>query len=128
MKRKIKNLNGFNNDPSILSQYIVPYSTQDNNRYKHLDQLLLEDRKVIRATINPIDLGIMPFDGVSEHIVTADEENRIDIVATKIYGSASLYWILCYANSLEDPYDLPVGFPLIVPNISALRRFPNPLS
>ena len=62
------------------------------------------------------------------YTVTAADENRIDIIATKVYGAAYLYWILCYINNIEDPLNVPVGRILLVPKISGLRQFPNPLS
>lgn len=127
-KKRIKNLKGFKNGHNIKSQYIVSYSIENNSRYKHIDELLLEDGKIIKSTLGPINLGVLPFDGVETYVVTAAEENRIDIIATKFYGNASLYWIICYANRLSDPYNLPIGTFLEIPNIGALRRFPNPLS
>lgn len=128
--KKIKNLKGRSDDSYIVSHYIVPYSIVSNNRYKRIDELRLYDGKNIKATLNNrIDLNIdLSKTGATTYIVPASEENRIDLVALKAYGSSSLYWVICYANSIADPLDLPVGAHLIIPNLTGLRDFPNPLS
>ena len=126
--KQLKNLKGRINDDYIKGQYIVPYSINDTSRYKHIDELKLIDGKSIKATLGPVDLSVYPFEGTSMYTVTSADENRIDIIATKLYGSASLYWVLCYMNKIEDPLNIPVGTVLFVPSISSLKRFPNPLS
>jgi hypothetical protein len=128
IKRKLKNMRGFSDAESIRAHYTTRYGFNDTSRYKHIDELLLEDGKLIKSTLGLVDLGVYPFDGISTHIVSAAEENRLDIIATKYYGSASMYWVLCYANVMSDPYDLPIGKSLIIPNKEALWKFPNPLS
>lgn len=129
INKKIKDLKGRVNDTEFIkAQYTVPYSISSNSRYKHIDEILLADGTVIKHTLGPVDLSVYPFDGVDMYTVTAADENRIDIIATKVYGAAYLYWILCYINNIEDPLNVPVGRILLVPKISGLRQFPNPLS
>jgi len=129
INKKIKDLKGHVNDTNFIkAQYTVPYGMKDNSRYKHIDDLLLDDDKVIKSTLGPVNLSIYPYEGTEMYTVTSADENRIDIVATKVYGSASLYWVICYMNSIEDPLNLPVGTILFTPPISSLRKFPNPLS
>ena len=129
IKKRKKDLSGFVNDSDFIkAQYIVPYGVNNPSRYKHIDDLLLDDDKVIKKTLGPVDLGIFPHEGTDFYTVKNYEENRIDIVATKLYGSASYYWVLCYMNNIEDPLKLPAGTVLLVPPISSLKRFPNPLS
>lgn len=131
INKKIKDLKGRLNEDSIKAQYTVPYGIKNASRYKHIDELLIEQngsQKLIKKTLGPIDLGIFPFNGTNLYTVTPAEENRIDIVAYKLYGSASLYWVLCYMNNIVDPLVLPAGRVLYVPDISAVQQFPNPLS
>lgn len=129
INRKIKDLKGQENDIDFIkAQYTVPYGVKNNSRYKHIDELLLDDGIIIKSTLGPVDLSIYPYEGTDLYTVTAADENRIDIIATKIYGSAAFYWILCYINSIEDPLHVPIGTILFTPPISSLRRFPNPLS
>ena len=126
--KRIKNLKSRKNDSYIKAQYVVPYSLENNSRYKHRDELLLEDKALIKATSSPVDMGIIPYEGLIFHTVTSAEENRIDIIATKFYGSASMYWVICMANNISDPLDLPAGRILALPASGSLRHFPNPLS
>ncbi len=128
INKQIKNLKGRLNDNYIEGHYVVPYSINSTSRYKHIDELKLIDSKKIKATLGPIDLNVYPYDGTTEYVVTSADENRIDIISYKIYGTSSLYWVLCYMNLIEDPLNIPVGTVLFVPSISSLKRFPNPLS
>lgn len=116
------------NDSYIENQYNAEYSLNSEERYKHLNKLLLADGKLINATLSPWDMLIYPHSNLGSYVVTAGEENRIDIVATKVYGNASLYWVLCYANGIKDPLKLPIGTYLVVPDIRDLFSYPNPLA
>jgi hypothetical protein len=127
-QRQIKDLKNRLNDDYILAQYKVTYGINDMSRYKHIDELLLADNKVLKATLGPSDMSIYPFNGTNIFTVTAAEENRIDIVAYKVYGAANLYWVLCYFNAISDPLNLPVGTVLFIPELTSLKQFPNPLS
>ncbi len=128
LNKEIKNLKGFHNARDILNQYIVSYNISSLSRYKHIDEILLADNKTIKKTLGPIDLSILPHDGINTYLVTASDENRIDIIAYNIYGAASLYWVLCYMNNIKDPLNIPEGTVLVYPNLSSLTRYPNPLS
>lgn len=128
IRKRKKNLNRFNNASSIKAQYIVPYGADGLSRYKHIDELELEDGKTIKATLGPIDLGVYPYEGTTMFTVTAGEQNRIDIVAYKVYGKASMWWAIAYANNIKNPLRLDIGTVLRIPSISTLKRFPNPLS
>lgn len=116
------------NDPDILGQYMVPYGAEDLSRYKHIDEIQLINGDVLKATLGPIDLGVFPYDTYVFYTVPDHEENRLDIIAYKLYGESSMYWAIAYANQIKDPLILPEGTVLLVPSINTLKRFPNPLS
>lgn len=125
MSRRIpKELNKRYNDSSIVEQYIVPYTVEDDSFYKRIDELLLEDGKRIKATLSPSDMVVFPFGGRDTVIVT---ENRIDVIATKYYGKASLWRAIAYMNGIKDPLKLQKGTPLNLPSKRSLREYPNPL-
>jgi hypothetical protein len=128
INKKIKNLRGRYDDSYIKAHYSVPYSMISNGRYKHIDELLLYDGKLIKATLSPIDLSTIPFDGSQLYLVTSAEKNRLDLIALKFYGSSDLWWVICYMNNISDPLNLPIGKSLIIPVLSGLRKFPNPLA
>jgi len=129
-KKELKNLNKRPNSKEILAHYVVPYNINSLSRYKHIDELLIADEqeKLIKATMGPIDLGIIPYGSFPMYVVPAYEENRIDLIATKLYGSASLYWVICYANNIADPLNIKAGDILFIPDLASLKKFPNPLA
>lgn len=124
LKEKITKLN----DKSILGQYMVPYAAGGLSRYKHIDELHLEDGQRIKATLGPVDMNVHTFEGHTPYVVPEYEANRLDIIAYKFYGKASMYWALAYATGLKDPLNVPEGTMLLIPSLATLKRFPNPLS
>ena len=60
-KGKLKNMKGHPDDSYIKGRYSVSYGIQGDDRYKHIDELSLYDGKRIKATMGPIDLGIIPY-------------------------------------------------------------------
>lgn len=129
MDRKLKPEISKLNSRSILGQYMVPYRADGLSRYKHIDELDLQDGKTIKATLSPVDTSVYPFEVSTEYVVSEADENRLDIIAYKVYGRASMYWAIAYANSIKDPLtEVTAGRILLIPSISTLKRFPNPLS
>ena len=122
--RKERDLGKRFNDPFILAQYAVPYTISSDSFYKHIDELKLADGKIIKATMGPTDMSVIPYDGFELTVVT---DNRIDIVATQHYGKASLWRAIACMNNISDPLKLKQGQLLAIPNINGLRKFPNPL-
>lgn len=123
--RQERDLGKRKNDPSILAQYLVPYTLSSDSFYKHIDELKLEDGKVIKVTMSPTDMSVVPYDGLEPVVAIS---NRIDVIATKHYGKAALWRAIAYMNGISDPLSLYEGQLLVVPNINGLRKFPNPLS
>lgn len=122
--RKERDLGKRFNDPFILAQYAVPYTISSDSFYKHIDELKLADGKIIKATMGPTDMSVIPYDGIEPAVVT---DNRIDVIATQHYGKASLWRAIAYMNDISDPLKLKQGQLLAIPNINGLRKFPNPL-
>jgi hypothetical protein len=122
--RKERDLGKRFNDPFILAQYAVPYTISSDSFYKHIDELKLADGKIIKATMGPTDMSVIPYDGFELAVVT---DNRIDVIATQYYGKASLWRAIAYMNNISDPLKLKQGQLLAIPNINGLRKFPNPL-
>lgn len=125
MNKKTKNLNKRLNDNFIKSQVVVPYSIASDSFYKHIDELVLADGKTIKATLGPVDMSVYPYNGVTTAVVL---DNRIDLIATKHYGKASMWRAVAYLNSIADPLSLKPNTVLMIPNKDALKQFPNPLS
>lgn len=55
------------------------------------------------------------------HEVQVVEENRLDLIAYKYFGSASYSWIIAYFNSIQDGFTVRPGQTLVIPkSLSAL--------
>lgn len=131
LTRQKKNLNKRYNGAGILGQYIVPYTSSSNSRYKHIDELDLAEGKTIKASLGPINLSVFPYSGRTTYVVPLAEAGRLDLIAYRFYGYSSLWWLIAYANKISDPFDdalVYAGKILDIPNIEDARIFPNPLS
>lgn len=129
--RQLKQAETKRNSKKIKAQYAIPYSAKSNSRYKHIDDLQLESGITIKASMGPVNLSVFPFTREFEYIVQRGEEGRLDIIAYKTLGHASMWWAIAYRNHIYDPRDskeVSVGKLLYIPTIESLRTFPNPLS
>ena len=55
------------------------------------------------------------------HRVEDSEENRIDMISYKYYGSVYLWWIIAIANGILDPLlEIASGDTLRIPDISTV--------
>lgn len=90
-------------------QYNVCYDFDHISRYKGLRQLTHnpgdEDRFITLETPNPI-LSNAKF---NYYDVPRMEENRLDLIAYKFYGSAQYSWIVAYFNGIEDGFTVSEG-------------------
>lgn len=121
----------FKDDRDLIKQrYNVEYYLNNLSRYKKIDELLLYDNKVIKAMLSPLDMAIVGIniDNTITYQVPDKFKNRLDLIALEFYGTSTLYWVICYANSITNPYDIPTGKVLYIPDISLLRQAPNILT
>lgn len=58
----------------------------------------------------------------SDRYVTVDRhnENRIDVISFEMYGSSLYWWVIALANNIVDPFIIPLGSILRIPQISSL--------
>lgn len=102
-------------------EYQVCYDYDHISRYKGLRQIAHknEDQKrfIAPETVNPL-LSHAKF---RYYTVYSHEENRLDLIAYKFYGSAQYSWIISYFNGIEDGYTVHEGQRLkILENFSDL--------
>ena len=57
------------------------------------------------------------------HLVEAGEENRLDLISYKFYGTALLYWVIAEASGIDDPFDVPAGITVRIPSKQALYGY-----
>ena len=53
---------------------------------------------------------------------TVNSLDTYDSLALKFYNNPTLYWIICYFNSVNDPFEKPkTGSTLKIPSISTIE-------
>lgn len=114
---------------------LVPYKTLDYkgiqyascrdfnhiSRYRGLRQVIHSpnepDRLVTLETPNPFITNT----DVNYYEVSADTENRLDVIAYRFLGSAQYAWVIAYFNGIEDGFTCREGQRLAIPkSISSL--------
>lgn len=114
---------------------LVPYKTLDYkgiqytscrnfnhiSRYRGLRQVIHSpnepDRLVTLETPNPFATNT----DVNYYEVSADTENRLDVIAYRFLGSAQYAWVIAYFNGIEDGFTCREGQKLAIPkSISSL--------
>lgn len=84
-----------------------------------LKNILLDDNKE-----QYFDLSVPSFDisniGIKDvHLVTQDEEGRLDKICTKYYGDASNIDIVCLINHMFNPFSVKENDLLVIPYINS---------
>ena len=52
------------------------------------------------------------------------EQNTPDLIAYSFYGDERLFWVICLANRIMDPFtELPIGTKICIPNFNAVKEF-----
>ena len=100
-------------DP-IQYTYCVDY--KHISRYRTLRQVihqgLSEGRFVALETTNPIPTVSKNF---KYYTVPLNRENRLDLIAADLLGSATYSWVIAYINRIQDGFTVLQGTQLIVP-------------
>ena len=90
-------------------QYTVCHDYKHISRYRGLRQVVHNpyeaNRFIALETPNPLltNAEFLYYD------VPASEENRLDLIANKFFGSAQYSWIISYFNGIEDGYTVWEG-------------------
>ena len=50
-------------------------------------------------------------------VITMREENRLDIVANDYYNNPKFWWMIAIANNIIDPFDVPIGTRVRIPDV-----------
>lgn len=96
-------------------QYTYCYEYDHISRYKNLRQVIHQglspDRYVALETINAMSSNTE----VDHYVVPSSRENRLDLIARDMLGSATYAWIIAYFNDIEDGFTVPTGRTLTIP-------------
>lgn len=103
-------------------EYNSCYDYSHISRYKGLRRIAHNpydtDRFVTLETPNPIVANNLNF---YSYEVKQAQENRLDLIAEEVYGSAQYSWILSYFNNIEDGFTVNAGQQLkVLKNMSSL--------
>ena len=103
-------------------EYLPPVSYKNASRYKNLRTLKDETNGRIHHE-SPIQQAIKKSSGDDTYVtITNETENRLDIVAYKVYGSPRYWWVIALANYIIDPFSIPAGSTLRVPPLLSLYK------
>ena len=85
-------------------------------RYRRLRQVVnnpnvTEDRFIALETPNPFETHTE----VIYYEVPNSEENRLDLIANKLLGSAQYAWVIAYFNDIQDGFSVYAGQRLMLP-------------
>ena len=105
--------------------YLEPRNFNHISRYRQYYQIADIDNNVTYLeSSNPIKINSK---NSVFHVVADSEEDRLDIIAKKYYGSASMYWVIAMANNLIDPTTVLSGTVLEIPSYESLYENGGPL-
>lgn len=113
----------------IYYDTLIPYSTVDYggieytvcrdfkhiSRYKGLRQVVhsptdTDKRFIALETVNSFNSKAK----YSWYEVLPTEQNRLDLIAKKFYGSAQYSWVIAYMNRIEDGFSIYPGQKIMI--------------
>lgn len=97
-------------------QYTVCPEYDHISRYQNLRQVIhspndVSERFIASETVNPIVSNVE----VTYYTVPATEENRLDLISHKFFGTPNYAWIIAYFNNIEDGFTVQEGQKLVIP-------------
>lgn len=108
------------NPSKIVKKYNVKLSgNQKCSRYGKLKRLVNEDGEAYIETPNRIHIKESTND--SFYSVELGYENRLDLISYKFYKTPFLYWAIASVNHLDNPFDVPAGVVLRIPDIASIQ-------
>lgn len=102
-------------------KYAKPRKYVKISRYGIYRQIIDNNNNMYHETFNQTTVDESPSD--KYHEVQKEEENRLDIISYKYYGSADYYWVIALANNMIDPFIVKVGDILRIPNFYSLTNY-----
>ena len=101
---------------------------QPNNysRYKKHLRILEDSDEQYIETYEPPTIEKSSTDVY--HLVTLADVNRLDLVSYQYYKTPLLWWIIAEASEINDPFNVPLGTVLRVPQLSQIYQLINTLN
>lgn len=106
-------------------RYAMPRKYKNISRYSIYRQILDDDKELYLETVNQTPVDDSELDRY--HKVLKEEENRLDIISNKYYGTPEYYWVIALGNNLIDPMVVRPGEILRIPNFTSLKNWKGAL-
>lgn len=105
--------------------YAVPRQYDHISRYSIYRQILDDNKELYTETVNETTVDNSSLD--KYHEVLKEEENRLDIISNKYYGTPDYYWVIALGNNLIDPFIIKPGEILRIPEFTSLKNWKGAL-
>ena len=89
-----------------------------DSRYR--DLLIYQNKYLEYIHELPMPLYIEKDEEDGYYEVKVENLNRLDSIAQQVYNNPRLWWVIAKANSIIDPFTIPVGTVLVIPSITKL--------
>lgn len=100
-------------------EFIEPRQYTNTSRYTLVRRLQdKETGKIYHENWNKKEIAASSLDTYTT--VTLTEEDRLDILSTLYYDTPRFWWIIALANDIIDPFCLPVGKTIRIPELISL--------
>ena len=102
-----------------MPQFFINLDIEREDRYDFAKFLNYQDQEFDPLTSKFLSaLRDLPVEG---QLAVGALENRIDLIANRIYGETQLWWVVMEYNNLEDPEDIPANTTISFPSIINLE-------
>lgn len=108
-------LNGLQNQTILSLNDVLAKSS----RYRGLGVLDYNGKTMLDV---PDPLSYVETSSSSEKTIVIQDNviDRLDLLSWKYYGTPKYWWILAYYNSIENPFSLPYGTIVRIPDMQTL--------
>ena len=106
-------------------KYAKPRQYNHTSRYSIYRQIIDNNNDIYIETSNSTPVEDSTQDVY--HEVLKEEENRLDIIANKYYGSPDMFWVIAMGNNIVDPFVIKAGDILRIPYFFSLTNWKGAL-
>ena len=106
-------------------RYAKPRNYKHISRYGVYRQIIDNDNNAYVETTNATPVAMSDSDRY--HEVLREEENRLDIISNKYYGTPEFFWVIALANDYVDPFYIKAGTVIRIPEFSSLLQWKGAL-
>lgn len=99
--------------------YVHPRAYKFTSRYTNTERI--EDNINGVEYHETYDKKDIPLSNADIYVtVDLKTKDRLDIISTNVYGYSLYWWVIAMANNIIDPFDIPIGTVLRVPQLASI--------